>query len=199
MRPVQARNLCAYHYGTARIHGQLPSNVCSVIDCDRPCHGRGLCPDHYEEGFERGDFGTPACAFAGCEKRARSKGYCKIHYAEARREGNLGAKRCAIRGCASFAISRDKCPAHMHRARRYGLSNEELAELDKGVPCAICGDGADTVDHCHVTGLIRGYLCTDCNLSLGKMRDDPERLRRAADYLEKAKRLQESDDGSSST
>lgn len=40
------------------------------------------------------------------------------------------------------------------------------------------------VDHCHTTGKVRGILCDDCNISLGKMADDPERLKRAAVYLE---------------
>lgn len=41
------------------------------------------------------------------------------------------------------------------------------------------------VDHCHKTGKIRGLLCTNCNLMLGKAKDSPEILRKAAEYLEK--------------
>lgn len=41
------------------------------------------------------------------------------------------------------------------------------------------------VDHNHRTGKVRGLLCNACNLSIGKMRDDPTRLRAAATYLEK--------------
>lgn len=41
------------------------------------------------------------------------------------------------------------------------------------------------VDHCHETDVVRGLLCCDCNIAIGKMRDDPARLRAAADYLEK--------------
>lgn len=53
--------------------------------------------------------------------------------------------------------------------------------------CAICGkavDGNLCVDHCHETGGVRGLLCKPCNFGLGLFGDDPERLRRAADYLE---------------
>jgi hypothetical protein len=40
------------------------------------------------------------------------------------------------------------------------------------------------VDHDHVTGTVRGVLCFTCNAALGQLQDDPEIIRRAADYLE---------------
>lgn len=56
--------------------------------------------------------------------------------------------------------------------------------------CDICGQKPDHgrwkalhVDHCHQTGTIRGFLCNDCNLGLGKFRDSPVRLRNALNYL----------------
>ncbi len=39
-------------------------------------------------------------------------------------------------------------------------------------------------DHDHKTGISRGRICTFCNLVLGQVNDDPETLRRMADYLE---------------
>jgi len=40
------------------------------------------------------------------------------------------------------------------------------------------------VDHDHSTGAIRALLCNLCNTTLGKMDEDPERIRALADYAE---------------
>lgn len=39
------------------------------------------------------------------------------------------------------------------------------------------------VDHCHISGHIRGLLCTRCNTVLGLMEDRPELLRASIEYL----------------
>lgn len=40
-----------------------------------------------------------------------------------------------------------------------------------------------SVDHDHLTGQVRGLLCQPCNLALGHLKDDPERILALADYL----------------
>ena len=77
--------------------------------------------------------------------------------------------------------------------KRYGLSladYDQLLDAQGGV-CAICSSrdsgyktGVFFVDHDHVTGATRGLLCSLCNITLGQFRDDPQRFRAAADYLE---------------
>lgn len=74
---------------------------------------------------------------------------------------------------------------------RYGLSREEYEDMAAN-GCHICGRPSDgsgirqlAVDHDHKTGAVRGILCWECNVVLGKMNDDPARLRAAADYLER--------------
>lgn len=59
----------------------------------------------------------------------------------------------------------------------------------QGGRCAIC-DRLETslpknlaVDHNHANGKVRGLLCDDCNIALGRLRDDPVLLLRAAEYL----------------
>lgn len=73
---------------------------------------------------------------------------------------------------------------------KYGLTLDDynvLLDAQDG-QCAICpakpSNRVLAVDHCHETGRVRALLCGACNLGLGNFRDNPERLRRAAEYLE---------------
>lgn len=39
------------------------------------------------------------------------------------------------------------------------------------------------VDHCHLTGKVRGLLCSDCNTAIGLLKDDPKLTNAATEYL----------------
>jgi hypothetical protein len=74
--------------------------------------------------------------------------------------------------------------------RTFGISADEFDAFlaEQGGGCAICGVVPERavslhLDHCHVTGRLRGILCLSCNQGIGKFRDDPELLERAARYL----------------
>lgn len=72
------------------------------------------------------------------------------------------------------------------RSRDHGLTLLEARAFKEGKSCEICGATDNLrVDHDHVTMKIRGVLCHHCNVGLGYMRDDPGRLRDAAEYLER--------------
>lgn len=77
------------------------------------------------------------------------------------------------------------------RERKYGVTREMFDGMlgEQNFSCAICvqpfaDPEAAHVDHCHTTGRVRGLLCDWCNRAIGLLHDDPDRLRRAAKYLE---------------
>jgi hypothetical protein len=41
------------------------------------------------------------------------------------------------------------------------------------------------MDHCHISGKIRGLLCHQCNVIIGLANDNPATLRSLAKYLER--------------
>lgn len=74
--------------------------------------------------------------------------------------------------------------------RVYGLPPGGYAKLlaAQGGKCWICQRATGrakrlAVDHDHATGTPRGILCSVCNRLLGHVRDDPDMLLRAAQYL----------------
>lgn len=78
--------------------------------------------------------------------------------------------------------------------RRYNLSLDDYHRIlaaQNGV-CAVCkgpprGRGADEdrfhIDHCHTSGIVRGLLCSPCNMMLGLAGEDPTTLASAIEYL----------------
>jgi hypothetical protein len=86
---------------------------------------------------------------------------------------------------------------------RYGITIEifEAMVIAQNGVCAICkkpetrgkrmgkfnnAPWATTrlsVDHCHVTGKVRGLLCQRCNIAIGHLNDDPQTAMNAAAYL----------------
>jgi hypothetical protein len=73
-----------------------------------------------------------------------------------------------------------------HLKRKYGLTLEEFGEILalQGGGCAICGrPDADNVDHDHRTGRVRGILCFNCNIAMGQLEDDEDRLAAAMTYV----------------
>lgn len=53
--------------------------------------------------------------------------------------------------------------------------------------CVICGIDLPAnklqIDHCHITGQIRGLICRDCNWAIGHFKDSISALENAIEYL----------------
>ena len=75
--------------------------------------------------------------------------------------------------------------------RMYGVTPEEVKEQWElqGECCDICKksiplrDFHTHIDHCHTTGKFRGVLCSDCNISLGNMKENTEALKSMIEYI----------------
>ena len=71
----------------------------------------------------------------------------------------------------------------------YGITPERYDEMvqQQGGVCAICRKPPSRrrlhIDHDHYTGRVRGLLCNTCNVWLGRIDDDPSRVRNALEYL----------------
>lgn len=71
--------------------------------------------------------------------------------------------------------------------QKYGLTVEQYKILydNQNGKCAICFKYFDKlhIDHDHVTEIVRGLLCNDCNTGIGMLKDDIEILWNAIRYL----------------
>jgi hypothetical protein len=74
------------------------------------------------------------------------------------------------------------------RAKNWKVSHLPAPTRPEPELCECCGRSnrrALALDHCHVTGEFRGWLCDACNMGLGKLGDTVEALERALAYLKR--------------
>lgn len=71
----------------------------------------------------------------------------------------------------------------------YNLTSEQYTQIfiDQDNKCKICLDQISrenaSVDHIHGTKIVRGLLCSSCNLGIGKLKDNFNILERAYVYV----------------
>jgi len=108
---------------------------------------------------------------------------------------------CRVCGVQPKDRKRAICKSCVYKERissQYGLTIEQynLILVSQGNVCAICNaTGPLCIDHDHscCPGIhtcgkcIRGLLCRNCNTGLGLLKDDPQRLSKAIDYLRHSK------------
>ncbi|WSB72232.1 endonuclease VII domain-containing protein [Streptomyces decoyicus] len=96
-------------------------------------------------------------------------------------------RECSAEYCRQRQAATGQNGTGSHRKRHYGLSVAERDAMIKaqfGI-CPICFEpGPRHVDHDHDTGKVPGVPCFNCNSALGKLRDDPDAMRRAIAHLE---------------
>jgi len=120
--------------------------------------------------------------------------YCKPCNAAWRRKDYLA--NIEVHKARNRASSRRNYDLERHRGwylkSKYGITRDQYDAMleSQGGGCAICGANAPGgkgdwhVDHEHnAKKRVRGLLCAGCNVGIGHLGDDPERLVLAAQYL----------------
>jgi hypothetical protein len=122
-----------------------------------------------------------------------------VEQERARNRQRMKAKR-STEEFRQWRRAKRKDPAYREKERldgirrKYKLSPEAylaMIEEQQGA-CKICRQPEPTgkhlaIDHCHASGRVRGLLCSDCNTTLGKFNDSPDRFIAAANYLKENK------------
>jgi hypothetical protein len=68
--------------------------------------------------------------------------------------------------------------------RVYKITEEYYKSLSKR--CEVCGNKQQlNIDHDHKTGLVRGRLCTKCNIALACLKDNNKLIKNLLKYLNK--------------
>lgn len=174
-------------------------NTCSVEGCGVACR-REMCQRHRRKYRRENEPAYRALLLERCTASAQKrKAYEKKRYEEDAdfRERAKARSRERYSKARAVWVARG-CPprtdtAKHNRAKRakiYGLTVEQLGalEVSQDNRCAICRDlplegFSLCVDHCHITGHVRGLLCIRCNRAIGLLRDDPRLLASAIVYL----------------
>lgn len=101
---------------------------------------------------------------------------------ELRRMDPVKKSGCKVQLTEAVRVVRRK--ASVRKARyKHVKGIPSLVEPDT---CEICGRGGKIcMDHCHDTNLFRGWICDDCNLALGRAKEDIGTLKSMVAYLER--------------
>lgn len=96
--------------------------------------------------------------------------------------------------CHNLSMKQLRSPERRRKYRLktvYGITVEDYDRmyLEQFGRCKICDKHQQEftkrlyVDHCHITGKVRGLLCFNCNIAIGKLGDSPDICIKAAKYL----------------
>ena len=128
-----------------------------------------------------------------CEQCGQTKSLTRFSLDLSCRDGySSQCKVCCAKKSEEWKGNNKEKIAGYRRKAKYGITPEQFNDMydSQGGKCKICGgeiiNGTKSccVDHCHITGEIRGLLCSRCNQGLGLFQDSSSYLTRAAEYLD---------------
>lgn len=157
-------------------------------ECESPRCSQRFAPKHPAQRFCSRNCKAVAHHYrvTAEQRTGRTCSACGVSIEHMRLDAKWCSESCQNRRPQAAAIKRRS------RIRRYGITPEDFDALlaAQGGGCGVCGGQPGhhgwAIDHCHAGGQVRGILCESCNLGLGKFKDDPEVLRRAAEYIERS-------------
>lgn len=120
--------------------------------------------------------------------RAANKKRCKEHYERNKAKYIRSAREWTRKNRFKAALSRCNTASRSRGYSECTATSDEIQAAFNG-KCSICNrqekDGRRKLclDHDHKTGKFRGWLCENCNRALGQFEDNPNILRKAADYV----------------
>ena len=110
---------------------------------------------------------------------------CRLEYAKQHRPKTKEARSAYMK---AYNLKNKDRIRDAKFQRKYGLTLTEYDLLweKQGRKCYVCWatDRTFHLDHCHKTNKVRGILCSQCNHAIGLFQDNPNHMRRAADYVE---------------
>lgn len=149
---------------------------------------KNWCKACYRE-WHRGRY-TPK---GGATDDPRACAQCgTIYQPKNRRPSTYCSRACKDKAAKESGAERER---YLQRTYGIGAADYDRILADQGGGCALCGIKPEEltagryrtylhVDHCHDTGRVRGLLCPDHNLLLGRFGDSPEMFKRVVAYLE---------------
>ena len=84
----------------------------------------------------------------------------------------------------------DFCRWSVANLKLYGLSAKDYKEMLKEQKhvCKVCENDCKLyVDHCHMSGKVRGLICQKCNSGIGFLGDSYDNVKRALEYLDSSR------------
>lgn len=186
-----------------------PGGPCLVESCDKPSKNQNYCITHYNQQLQGKPFTFPKPRYSvsardvnghkRCSRCEQFQPEAQFSSSATKVDGlQAHCKTCkALIYQAQNEVVRDK-----NRKKRFGLDKTAFEAMfeAQGFRCAICrsadpGPRFWAIDHDHACcpgsvtktcgECVRGILCMSCNHGIGSLRDDPVRMRAAADYVER--------------
>jgi hypothetical protein len=170
--------------------------ICGVPNCSIAHYAKGWCKRHWRHS-ERYEGWTAEQAAKADAEAGFVSGVTPVDEATRRKRNvqalarrNANYEHVLAQERAKRARKRASTPRSVLRAAtRRGRKLPEPTRPEPAV-CECCGNPpADShgmcLDHCHKTGVFRGWLCNLCNQGIGKLGDDLAGIERAANYLKR--------------